>query len=204
MPTEMGGYDAGYAAVPCFWGTLPGSLVAEFLEGVNPIGMRVLDVGAGEGKNAAAFSKRGAYVDAIECSFDAIENGKVAFFDANINWINEDATRHVFPVGYYDVVVCYGFLHCLGTPDVATALLTQTQRSLRSGGTFILASFNDGPHDLSAHPEFTPLLLSHTWYLAAFKRWEMLHATDSVLHESHPHNNIPHHHSITRLVARCP
>jgi tellurite methyltransferase len=78
MPTEMGGYDAGYAAVPCFWGILPGSLVAEFLEDVNPIGMRVLDVGAGEGKNAAAFSKRGAYVDAIECSFDAIENGKVA------------------------------------------------------------------------------------------------------------------------------
>jgi len=72
MPTDLGGYSKGYAAVPCFWGTSPGSLIATYLASHEPQKLRVLDVGAGEGKNAAAFARRGATVDAIECSSDAI------------------------------------------------------------------------------------------------------------------------------------
>lgn len=204
MSIEAGGYDEGYAAVSCFWGTNPSRLVRSYLEVNDPGGMKVLDLGAGEGKNAAAFSRRGAIVDAIEMSKVAIENGLRAFSHTPINWINVDAALYTFPSDYYDIVICYGLIHCLRSKEVADRMLSQTKRSLRTGGTYILAAFNDGPHDLSAHPDFKPLLLSHAWYLAAFRHWNILAATDEILHESHPHNGIQHFHSMTRIIAKCP
>lgn len=202
MPTDIGGYGGGYAAVPCFWGTSPGSLVAKYLATHASNDIRVLDVGAGEGKNAAAFASRGAVVDAIECSTDAIKNGKSTFPDAGINWIKQDATLYQYPPEYYDVVVCYGLLHCLPTEHHAERLLSWTQASLRPNGVYLLAAFNNGGHDLTAHPDFIPLLMEHSWFVRAFETWNVLVASNSVLYETHPHNNIPHFHSMTRIMAQ--
>ena len=55
MLTELdGGYDVGYRAVTGFWGTAPSSLVVRYLATHDVAGLKVLDAGAGEGKNAAA------------------------------------------------------------------------------------------------------------------------------------------------------
>lgn len=202
MPVNSGGYSRGYAAVPCFWGTAPGSLVARYLASHDPNTMRVLDVGAGEGKNAAAFAKRGAVVDAIECSSEAITNGKTAFCGVDINWIEQDAVSWTYPTNKYDVVVSYGLIHCLQTEEEAKNVISQTQASMKPDGVYILASFNDGPHDLSAHPGFKPLLLRHTWFLKLFYQWQIVVETNDVLHETHPDNGIPHYHSMTRLIAK--
>jgi 2-polyprenyl-3-methyl-5-hydroxy-6-metoxy-1,4-benzoquinol methylase len=202
MPADVGGYDQGYAAVPCFWGTSPGSLVATFLASHNPRNLRVLDVGAGEGKNAAAFARLGATVDAIECSSNAIENGRSTFSDVKINWIERDVMSYEYPSDFYDVVVCYGLIHCLQSEQEATRILSSTQASLKRDGAYILASFNDGGHDLSAHPGFKPLLMSHAWFLDAFQNLQIVVATDALLCETHPHNGIPHFHSMSRLMAK--
>jgi 2-polyprenyl-3-methyl-5-hydroxy-6-metoxy-1,4-benzoquinol methylase len=202
MPTSLGGYSRGYAAVPCFWGTSPGSLIAAYLTSHEPQKLRVLDIGAGEGKNAAAFARRGATVDAIECSSDAIKNGKLTFSDVAINWIEQDAMSYSYPSNFYDVVVCYGLIHCLRTAEEAERFISKTQASLKIDGVYILASFNDGSHDLSAHPGFKPLLMSHAWFIEAFNRWQILVATNTLLHETHPDNGIPHFHSMSRLMAK--
>jgi 2-polyprenyl-3-methyl-5-hydroxy-6-metoxy-1,4-benzoquinol methylase len=202
MRRDIGGYDRGYAAVPCFWGRSPGSLVASFLASHNPKNLRVLDVGAGEGKNAAAFARLGATVDAIECSSEAIENGRSTFFDVEINWIEQDVTTYEFPTDFYDVVVCYGLIHCLQSEREATRILLNTQASLKQNGAYILASFNDGGHDLSAHPGFKPLLMSHSWFLDAFQPLQIVLASDERLYETHPHNGIAHFHSMSRLMAK--
>jgi hypothetical protein len=55
---------------------------------------------------------------------------------------------------------------------------------------------------LSAHPGFSPCLLSHADYTTAFSGWEILADSDSDLTERHPHNNIEHTHALTRLLAR--
>lgn len=95
-------------------------------------------------------------------------------------------------------------MHCLRDAETARNVLYETKKSLRHGGTYILVAFNDGPHDLSAHPGFRPLLLSHAWYLSEFNDWNVSYATDTILHETHPHNALPHFHSITRLIAQHP
>jgi hypothetical protein len=37
-----------------------------------------------------------------------------------------------------------------------------------------------------------------------YRGWTLLHQSDEDLHETHPHNSIPHVHSMTRLIARKP
>lgn len=199
-----GGYEEGYRAVTGFWGTQPGSLVADYLHHHPVTGLTVLDVGAGEGKNAAAFARAGASVDALECSSAAIRNGRALFDDAEINWLQADADRFAYPLAYYDVVVCYGLIHCLKSIAAAMHLVSSLKSALKANGTFILVSFNDGRHDLSAHPGFKPLLLPHGWFLQQFEGWEIDSVSNSLLFETHPHNNIPHHHSLTRLRAFKP
>jgi SAM-dependent methyltransferase len=205
MLTEIdGGYDQGYRSVASFWGTAPASLVAKYLRSHNPIGLEVLDAGAGEGKNAAAFARAGANVDALECSSAAIQNGRTLFPDADINWVQADATDYLYPTSYYDVVICYGLIHCLRTELLARNTLLNLQNSLKRDGTIFVVAFNNGIHDLSAHPGFAPLLLSHDWFLDRFDGWRAINASDSILFETHPHNLIPHHHTLTRLSAVKP
>ncbi|MGS1097576.1 class I SAM-dependent methyltransferase [Aquamicrobium terrae] len=205
MLTEVdGGYDQGYRAVENFWGKAPASLVATYLRSHKAVGLQVLDVGAGEGKNAAAFAHAGAYVTALECSSAAIQNGRKLFPDVDINWVQADATDYRYPTGFYDVVVCYGLIHCLKSESVARNMLFNLQNSLKSGGTIFVVAFNNGSHDLSAHPGFAPLLLSHDWFIERFNEWHAVGASDSILFETHPHNLIPHHHSLTRLTAVKP
>lgn len=202
MTPNAGGYDDGYSLVPCFWGKSPASLVAQYLKDNSPAGLKVLDIGAGEGKNANAFAEAGAQVDAIECSSYAIENGIRTFGDNKINWIEADASKFPIEASIYDIVVSYGLIHCLQSERSAFDLLKKTQQALKVGGDYIMASFNSGSHDLSAHPGFKPLLLDHNWFVEMFENWRIIHLTDSLLYETHPHNEISHHHSITRAWAR--
>lgn len=205
MPVETnGGYDEGYRAVSSFWGTEPGSLVSDFLTNRGASGLRVLDVGAGEGKNAAAFARAGADVEAVECSLSAIRNGRRLFPDQGIRWLHRDALESRYTANAYDVVISYGLTHCLPSEIAARRLIVNLQSALVRGGTFILVSFNSGSHDLTAHPGFHPLLLDHAWFLDVFDGWQLEHVSDSILFETHPHNNILHHHSLTRLTAIKP
>lgn len=199
-----GGYEDGYTAVTGFWGTTPGSLVRQHLATHAVAGLKVFDVGAGEGKNSAAFAQAGADVVALECSAAAIKNGRTLFPDERIDWVHSDALEFNFSPKSCDVIVSYGLTHCLPTESAARRLMSDLQSALVTGGTFILVSFNSGSHDLSAHPGFHPLLLDHEWFVKIFNGWHLQSVSDDILFETHPHNNIPHHHSLTRLVARKP
>jgi SAM-dependent methyltransferase len=202
---QNGGYDEGYMAVPCLWGTQPGSLVQEVLadDSFKTPG-KVLDLGCGEGKNAAVFARMGCDVDAVDCSLAAISNGKRAFPDPNIRWFHRDVLDFECGHQHYDLIICYGLFHCLRNADAVEKVISRVQAATRPSGLNIVCAFNDRSRDLSAHPGFDPLLLSHTWYLARYPDWNLRHASDADLHETHPHNGIPHHHSLTRIVARKP
>jgi cyclopropane fatty-acyl-phospholipid synthase-like methyltransferase len=203
MKVFDGGYDDGYSACPCFWGSSPGSLVKVFLDKNRSLaGRAVLDLGCGEGKNANAFALAGASVDAVDCSEFAISNGKRAFSDADINWIIANAAEYLKGCRAYDLIVMYGLLHCLSSAqDISDVIALALQKTV-IGGTHIVVAFNDGPHDLSGHPNFRPTLVSHAFYCEQYKRQTLLSENDSILRETHPHNNIPHFHSISRLVVR--
>jgi tellurite methyltransferase len=200
-----GGYDNGYAACPCFWGREPGSLVKKRIDCVGSVrGMDVLDAGCGEGKNAAYLARRGAHVRAVEVSPRALDNARAAWGDtANIRWGLGDArTIALFPHSY-DIVIAYGLLHCLGDSEEIVALIARLQAATRNGGLHVICAFNGRRQELAqAHPGFNPCTPDHRLYVGAYRGWELLEVSDSDLVEAHPHNEVRHTHSMTRLIAR--
>jgi len=199
-----GGYDEGYRGCPCFWGSEPGSFVRVLCDHYLSLrGLRVLDAGCGEGKNAAFLAAAGAVVDALDVSPLAIENGRRYWEDcAGITWKVGDVRQVDIPHSHYDVVVAYGLLHCMPSVAEVLAAILRLQNATQVGGYNVVCAFNDRRQELHAHPGFSPSLLAHAAYLHAYASWEVLRQSDSDLTERHPHNNVEHTHSMTRLLAR--
>lgn len=197
-----GGYDDGYRACPCFWGKDLGSLISRFIKENSVAGMKVLDAGCGEGKNAAALAKLEADVTAIDCSEAALKNAKSAFADARVSWAQSDIRTFDPNNRSFDLVVAYGLLHCMKSDNEIVSVVRRLQELTAPGGWNIICAFNDREQDLSAHPGFNPCLMDHSVYLRLYESWEITFSSDEDLHETHPHNNIPHVHSMTRLIAR--
>jgi tellurite methyltransferase len=197
-----GGYDDGYSRCACFWGKSPGSLVQRFIANVPCKGLRVLDLGCGEGKNAYALAHAGAVVTAVDCSELAIANGTRAFADGEIEWVVSDGATYLLYCEPFDVIVMYGLLHCLPSLKAISTMIASALGQTRRGGYHIVATFNDGPHDLSPHPGLIPTLAPHEFYLRQYRMLELVTQSNEIIHEAHPHNSIPHYHSLTRLIVR--
>jgi tellurite methyltransferase len=199
-----GGYDAGYAACPCFWGHEPGRLVkllATHLK--NFKGLTILDAGCGEGKNAIFLALQGAYVRALDISELAINNARRAWLPNKlVTWEISDIRTVDLPDSIYDIVIAYGLLHCLSSMEEITGTVEKLKGATKSGGYNILCAFNNRYQELTAHPEFVPFLCDHHSFLNLYVGWEIKESSDSNLTEVHPHNKIEHTHSLTRLIAR--
>jgi 2-polyprenyl-3-methyl-5-hydroxy-6-metoxy-1,4-benzoquinol methylase len=164
--------------------------------------MCILDLGCGEGKNAGALALSGARVVAVDCSSRALANGRCAFPSEDIEWHLSDAHSYLANADSFDAVVMYGLLHCLASSEEIAAIVQLALHKTRVDGYHFTVAFNDGPHDLSAHPGFSPTLLPHAFYLQLYARHTILTQSDSIIYETHPHNRVSHYHSITRIVAR--
>ena len=200
-----GGYDAGYLASSCFWGRTPGSLVTRLLGKLPRRGaLRALDLGCGEGKNAFALAEHGHRVDAVDCSLAAIRNGKSVFNHPLITWQIADVTEYEPKNSPYDVLIAYGLMHCLPSVAVVREVFFLMKSVSAPNAFHVMCAFNDRHHDLSAHPGFSPLLLPHKFYVDLYKDWDVIFESDTDLHEVHPHNGIPHQHSMTRIIAKLP
>jgi len=201
--TSPNGYDEGYAACPCFWGTEPGSLVRRLVDSAGSVkGWRVLDLGCGEGKNADYLWRLGAEVVGVEISPLALANARRAFPRSGVHWREADARTEPLEEKAYDLIVAYGLLHCMKGEDEVRRIVGALRKATRPGGRHIVCAFNDRFQELTAHPGFQPCLISHEGYASLYADWEMEFLSDADLCETHPHNGIKHVHSMTRLIAR--
>ena len=201
-----GGYDSGYRACPCFWGRDPGKLVRKLVNEIPEFrGVRALDVGCGEGKNAAFLAACGAAVTAIDISEVAIEHATRLWSDGlHIEWRVEDVRRMAPPKDSYDIVIAYGLLHCLNSKAEVQSTVARLQNCTKPNGYHALAALNVRHQDLKAHPNLKPCLLDHVEYASLYTGWCCLWVEDAELHEIHPDTQIPHTHSLTRILARKP
>lgn len=199
-----GGYDSGYAACKCFWGTEPGSLLLPLASYMGSFeGMEALDVGCGEGKNAVFLAARGANVRAVDVSALALDNAAAAWGPVpGVTWEVGDARGIALQPRLYDIIVLYGLLHCMVDQCEVDHVVLRLKEATSIGGYHVVCAFNNRSQDLSAHSGFTPCLLSHTHYADLYDDWEILEISDADLTEVHPHNQLQHTHSMTRLIAR--
>jgi tellurite methyltransferase len=201
-----GGYDEGYRSCACFWGREPSRLVINLRDRLGTYGgLRALDAGCGEGKNAAYMAADGCSVLAVDISATAVANGRAAWPElACVDWRVANICDVDLEDAQFDVVVAYGLLHCLGSAEKVTDTIARLQRATRPGGYNAVCTFNDRAHDLRAHARFSPLLKPHTWYVSQYEDWHILSSSDEDLSEIHPHNGILHTHSMTRVLAQRP
>lgn len=199
-----GGYDTGYKECNCFWGTKAGSLLLKLDKYVNNYKCKcVLDLGCGEAKNSIFLAEKGCIVDAYDISDYAIKNAAIRCEKyKNIHLRQADITKIAYPFNKYDIIISYGLFHCLDRIQSVEKVITSCLGSLKENGILILCAFNNRKHDLSAHVGFSPLLLAHSDYLIFFNNNSILFESDEDLYETHPHNNIPHMHSMTRIIVR--
>jgi 2-polyprenyl-3-methyl-5-hydroxy-6-metoxy-1,4-benzoquinol methylase len=199
-----GGYDIGYKKCNCFWGTKPGSLILKlesYIDNFNSL--KVLDLGCGEGKNSIYLANKGAIVDAYDISEYAINNAQQICKDhPNIKLQTANVIDLNFSEKYYDIIISYGLFHCFHDKKEVSSIIKSSLKALKSNGFFILCAFNSREQDLSAHKDFNPLLLSHDEYLGCFSNDDILFQSDENLYETHPHNQIPHMHSMTRIIIK--
>ena len=125
-----------------------------------PAGARVVDIGAGSGRNTLFLARNGFQVDAIDsCA-------------AGINELNEYATAQMLPVramvydirisdlqlGGYDLILCTYTLHYL-TPERATSLLTHARQHTTPGSFHLIGAIiigGDFSRESSANQRFYP------------------------------------------------
>ena len=199
-----GGYDEGYRSCDCFWGTAPSSLVRE-LDGLVPSvqGLRVLDVGCGEGKNAVNLSDRGADVTAIDVSELAIRSARRLYPELKVTFVVDDLRTSSLLDRKYDIVVAYGVLHCLRSPAEVNSMIDRLKAATMTRGLNVVCAFNSRSQDIArAHPGFSPTLMPRRMADRTIQDLETYCGHDSDLTEVHPHNNVVHSHSLTRLIAQ--
>lgn len=115
--------------------------------------LRVLDIGAGSGADAAMFAKRGYQVMAAEPAEALRAEGQKAFKDNKIKWVAEalpEFGKGVAAAAPYDVVTSVGVLQYLDKEDRATAL--KKMFSLAAAGGFVEVQY---PTPASREHQFT-------------------------------------------------
>lgn len=202
----FGQYDDAYSQCDLLWGKHPAANVIKAAEYFNTCNKKkALDLGCGEGKNSAFLASKDFEVTSIDVSVIAIQKAKNLWnATPGINWLVNDIRKFKQNPDSYHIVLLTGPLHCFSNKNEVTQTIENAKSLTITGGVNIISVFNSREHDFSGHSKhFKPLLLSHEFYLSCYNHnWEILEASDTNLVDSHPHNNIPHNHSVTRFIAK--
>jgi SAM-dependent methyltransferase len=215
MPADLlglGQYRQLYARYgSALWGWHPSSAVQHlFDELIDPRGLTVLDLAAGNGKNALEAARRGARrvvavdIDSLAAlallrrlaaleSAAAVTEGTVAVVkDDAMSFL--EATHETF-----DIVICYGLLHVFRDSRQLSRALTLLQRPVRAGGYLVIQSLTNRhppppppPCDPLNEPYLSDIAVSHDLieHLTVSQQWRQCYFDDSDITRIHQHTRV--------------
>lgn len=204
-------YEREYEATDLFWLPRPAKFVVRLanLLGAKLQGCDVLDLGAGEGKNAVFLAAHGANVLALDMAQVALTRfHRQPGFEAaqhRIKTIHEDARKADFAPASFDIIVAYGLFHCLRNKAEVQSLISGLKAWTRIGGSFVGATLTDRlPIPEAQAYLHDGVLLPEGFLRTAFEEWDIVAYEDDVITETHPTSGIEHQHSLSRIIARKP
>ncbi|MEM7020428.1 MAG: class I SAM-dependent methyltransferase [Pseudomonadota bacterium] len=134
-------WNTRYASKELVWSLEPNRYVAEELQALTP--GKVLDLAAGEGRNAIWLAQQGWQATAVDYADVGLDKGRrlAAAKEVEVEWICADATSWTVPTEVFDaILICY-----LHLPETEFHQVMQHVRdALKPGGTFLLIG-----HDLT-------------------------------------------------------
>lgn len=133
-------WNQRYAGQDLVWGGEPNTFVADVFGDLVP--GRILNVAAGEGRNAIWLAGRGWRVTAIDFSAVAVDKGRRVADkrDLRIDWLVADVRDYEPKEAFDAVLVCY--LHI--APDDRRVVLAQAANAVAPGGMILVVG-----HDLA-------------------------------------------------------
>ena len=204
----IGQYDLEYKDCPCFWGKNPAKYVRKFVDLNILTKGKVLDLGAGEGKNSFYLQKKGFNVTSVEVSKFAIRNFLDRIIDEKLitypDLILSNIVEFQFNLFSWDLIINYGVLHCLKDTNEANRILDKMISSTTKGGYNILSSFTNNISITNVQDYLSPLLLDNDYVKNYYEKngWEIILFETDVITETHPTSNIEHQHSLYRLIVK--
>jgi len=134
-------YNDLYRKKKNLYGTRPSPFVTQIPRIMK--GGRVLDIGAGQGRNSLYLAGNGFDVTATDISADGIENIK----EVSTKWGIHVNTQVLDVVeadldGFYDVIICSYMMHHLSRTN-ALSLIAKMERHTNKSGLNIIAAFTD-------------------------------------------------------------
>jgi cyclopropane fatty-acyl-phospholipid synthase-like methyltransferase len=194
-------WDRRFSASEYIFGTEPNVFLASWHNLFKP-GMRVLEIGCGEGRNAVWLAQAGCHVTGVDISTAALAKAAqlAATHNVEVQWIHADVRQWQWEPEAFDAVACI-FIQ-FAAPEGRQRIFAGVSETLKAGGTLVLQGYtprqvqfsSGGPRD----PDhlYTPELLRHS--LPGF---EIIHLQehDAVLAEGTKHVGTA---ALIDLVAR--
>jgi cyclopropane fatty-acyl-phospholipid synthase-like methyltransferase len=148
-------WDARFAAPDYIFGTAPNVFLAAQYSLFRP-GMRVLEIGCGEGRNSVWLAQQGCAVTGVDISPLALAKaGKLAAErGVKVQWIEADIVNWAWEAERFDAVACI-FIQ-FAAPEGRQRIFSGMQQTLCSGGHVLLQGYtprqlqfsSGGPRDI--------------------------------------------------------
>lgn len=113
------------------------SIIENLLEITDVSGLRILEVGAGTGRDSIYLNQKGAEVVALDYSEDALNKVRMAAEQSNatLHLVRGDGTAMPFPDNCFDIVFHQGLLEHFREPQ---RLVSENIRILKQGGLLLI------------------------------------------------------------------
>jgi len=150
-------------------------LLAESLP-LLPVG-KALDIACGDGRNSIFLAKNAYYVDAIDFSSVALENGKKMASEAGVrvNFIQADLEDYLIKPNQYDLIVDFNYLE--------RSLIQGIKSGLKKGGYIVFETFTLEQRSIG-HPKNSKYLLGPNELLDLFDGFHIVYYREVVLEEA--------------------
>ena len=142
------GINERYEQNPQLFGEFPSAIVAE-LARMLPVGGRVLDVGAGQGRNALALAQKGMRVDALDHAEKGLEQMSAQAAERKIGGIQSRVGRIeqvALSPESYEAMCFINVLHFLPF-TTALEVIQKCKDATKPGGMHAISIFTDGTSD---------------------------------------------------------
>ncbi|WP_292377392.1 methyltransferase domain-containing protein [Methanosarcina sp. UBA289] len=189
-----------------YWGEKPNELVDKVLEFI-PDGQitnkKLIDLGAGEGRDSVFFALQGFNVLAVEIAPAGLEKAvKLAREkDTTIETMEADINDIVLPK-IFDVVYSIGTLQYI-RPENRKRQFGNIKINTKTGGINVMCTFVEHP-DVKTAPDWgkNEYLYESQELQSYYKDWELLYSNEYIF--DCKSSNIPHQHAVRTIIARKP
>lgn len=193
-----------YGAGEYYWGTEPNGLARESVERVPPEERGALiDIGAGEGRDAVFFAERGFDVHAVDVSSNGLEKATrlADEREVGIDTIEADVNDIRFPHSM-DLVYSIGTVQYL-RPKNRKRQFGRFRRDTARGGVHVIFAFVDRP-EIPTPPDWTEneFFYDPGELESYYTDWEVLDTREVVFEDES--GGEKHEHAAEVLVARKP